>query len=487
MRILFLAIISLLLFSCSSEKRNHEELSETEIFRIINEEVIKHSEAYENLQQATSTIGHRLTGTENGNKAEEFVFNLFKKYGFTEVQFLPFEATSWIRINVRTTINGEEIKTVSLAHTPVNADTTAEVIDLGSGLQNDFEKQAEKIKNKIVLMNINTLATDSGSMNLHRSEKTELAIKHGAAGVLFVNGVVGEVLLTGTASVTGELIGIPAVCMSLESGEKIRKRLAKGEKISARIEMNNYSNKIMARNVIATWKGTDKSNEMIIIGGHLDSWDLATGAIDNGIGSFSIIDIARTFSKLNLKTKRTIKFVMFMGEEEGLLGSKALVKKASELGGIDNIKYMINLDMTGNANGFNLYGRDEMLSFTDSICSKIKSIDTTFASNNSSSAGLHSDHQPFMLEGIPVMAPNSNMNKGVYNCYHSSCDHFELVEQTDMINNVRFVSMFLYSIANSENILAKRFTEDETQHFLIKHNLKEKLLLGKDWKWGVEN
>jgi Iap family predicted aminopeptidase len=439
------------------------------------------------LQQATSTIGHRLTGTENGNKAEEFVFNLFKKYGFTEVQFLPFEAISWIRMNVRTTINEEEIKTVSLAHTPVNADTTAEIIDLGSGLQSDFDKLSEKIKNKIVLMNINTLASDSAFMNLHRSEKTELAIKHGAAGVLFVNGVPGEVLLTGTASVTGELIDIPAVCMSLESGEKIRQRLAKGEKISARIEMNNYSNKIMARNVIATWQGTEKGNEVIIIGGHLDSWDLATGAIDNGIGSFSIIDIARTFAKLKLTTKRTIKFVMFMGEEEGLLGSKALIKKASELGGIDNIKYMINLDMTGNANGFNLYGRDEMLSFTDSICSIIKSIDSTFASNNSSGAGLHSDHQPFMLEGIPVMAPNSNMNKGVYNCYHSSCDHFELVEQNDMINNVRFVSMYLYSLANTENILARRFNGNETQNFLIKHKLKEKLLLGKDWKWGVEN
>ncbi|CAG0975416.1 carboxypeptidase Q [Flavobacteriales bacterium] len=486
MRLLPSLIISVFLFSCGHKNDEKQELPCSDAFSLINEEVLKHSEAYQNLQQATATIGHRLTGTENGNKAEEFVFSLFKKYGFSEVQYLPFEANSWLRLSVKTSINGEEIKTVSLAHTPVKADTTAQVIDLGSGLQSDFSKFSENIKGKIVLMNINTLFSDSSSMNLHRSEKTELAIKYGAAGVLFINGVPGEVLLTGTASVTGELIDIPAVCMSLESGNKLRERMAKGEKIQARIEMNNYSNKIMARNVVATWPGTEKSNEVIIIGGHLDSWDLATGAIDNGIGSFSIIDIARTFSALRLTTKRTIKFVLFMGEEEGLLGSKALVKKAKELGGISTIKYMLNLDMTGNANGFNLYGRDEMMSYTDSICNIIKMIDSTFASNNSSSAGLHSDHQPFMLEGIPVLAPNSNMNKEVYNCYHSSCDHFELVNENDMTNNVRFVSMFLFALANTNTIPAKHFSENETQNFLIKHQLKEKLLLGKEWKWAVE-
>src|SRR5690606_28578857 len=89
------------------------------------------------------------------------------------------------------------------------------------------------------------------------------------------------------------------------------------------IEMSNQSRKVQARNIIATMKG--KSKETIVIGGHLDSWDLAQGAIDNGIGSFAVIDIARTFQKLNFKPEKTIEFVLFMGEEQGLLGSRHYV------------------------------------------------------------------------------------------------------------------------------------------------------------------
>jgi Zn-dependent M28 family amino/carboxypeptidase len=90
--------------------------------------------------------------------------------------------------------------------------------------------------------------------------------------------------------------------------------------------MTNFSGMIKARNVIATIKGKTMPNEKVVVGGHLDSWDLATGAIDNGIGSFSVLDMARTFKVLNLQPERTVEFVMFMGEEEGLLGSKAYVR-----------------------------------------------------------------------------------------------------------------------------------------------------------------
>ena len=86
--------------------------------------------------------------------------------------------------------------------------------------------------------------------------------------------------------------------------------------------MTNVSKKIKARNVIATLPG--KSDDRIVIGGHLDSWDLATGAADNGLGSFTIIDIARIFKVLKIKPKRTIDFVLFMGEEQGAVQSETV-------------------------------------------------------------------------------------------------------------------------------------------------------------------
>src|SRR3954462_13854182 len=123
------------------------------------------------------------------------------------------------------------------------------------------------------------------------------------------------------------------------------KEKLKTKKISAHLAMSNHSDMIKARNVVATLKGSEFPDEEIVIGGHLDSWDLATGAIDNGIGSFSVLDMARTFKALKLQPERTVEFVMFMGEEEGLLGSKAYVEKAMKDGSLQKVRYMLNFDM----------------------------------------------------------------------------------------------------------------------------------------------
>ena len=223
--------------------------------------------------------------------------------------------------------------------------------------------------------------------------------------------------------------------------------------------------------------------EKIIIGGHLDSWDLATGAMDNGIGSFTILDIARVFQSLNLRPKRTIEFVMFMGEEQGLLGSKAMVKKYKEEGKIDQVQLMVNLDMVNNAKGFNAMGRPELRKFFDEIGKKIKEVDSTFTNVNQNSAGLHSDHQPFMIEGVPVCSPSGNFPVKAYNCYHANCDRFDLIDKKQIGNNVRFTAMMLYALAEAEALPVKKMNDQETKEFLIKQNLKNELIIGKDWRW----
>ena len=275
-------------------------------FKRIKDEVDQNSLAYSSLGTACQTLGHRLTGSEKGKKAEEFAFNLFKKYGFRDTKFQGFQVEAWARDTVTLSIappksdDFREVPVVSLAMTPVEANITGTMVDMGNGLDVDFEAKKEQIKGKVAVMNIGLVDPKPGQKNLHRSEKTALAIQYGAIGVIFVNTVKGQVLLTGTASVTGNLISIPAVCISWESGVEIRKWLLEQPGLLSLIEMHNVSKPIKARNVVATLKGDNKKyrKEKIIIGGHLDSWDLSTGAIDNGIGSFSVIDIARTFKAL---------------------------------------------------------------------------------------------------------------------------------------------------------------------------------------------
>lgn len=452
------------------------------IFRKINEEVNQHSLAYKNLQDATELIGHRLTGSENGAQAEQYAFNLLQSYNL-DVKFLPFEAESWSRGDLDVKVNDKNLKAVSLAHSPVNAEITALLADGGNGLEEDYQKDPGIVKGKIVLVPIGLLPDSKpGLRNLHRSEKTALAIKYGAAGIIFFNAAQGGILLTGTASVTGKLITIPAVCIGNEDGMQLKESI-KQQPATAYIKMQNFSGNVKARNVVATLKGSTIPNEKIVIGGHLDSWDLATGAIDNGIGSFSVIDIARTFSALRLQPARTIEFVLFMGEEEGLLGSKAYMEQSLNDGSYKNIRYMLNLDMSNDPKGYNATSEEDKLLF-QAIGKIAQSIDTSFKNSFSSGYGLHSDHQPFMLRGIPTGGVNGHLSREVLRCYHADCDAFDLVNKKELENTVRFSSMFLFGLSDASVLKAKHLPDDVLKEKLINGNLKEPLQIAGEWRWG---
>ncbi len=455
-------------------------------FRRIDTEVRQNSRAYSTLGEATQKIGHRLTGSTQGMEAEEYAYDLLKGYGYRDVQYQPFEVESWSRDTVTLSIvpessdNYREVPVVSLAHSPIMADLKLGIVDVGNGLEEDFEAAKDKVKGKIAVANIG-LVGGPGKKNLHRSEKTALAIKYGAEGIIMVNQAPGKILLTGTASVTGALIGIPAVCISNDSGRELRTWLDEEGPLEAQINMRNFSKPIKARNVIATLKG--KSDECVIVGGHLDSWDLATGAIDNGIGSFSILDIARTFKALKIKPRRTIKFVMFMGEEQGLLGSKHMVRELVKTGDIAKVAYMMNLDMTNDPKGANGFGRGDMSDFLQKVGADIQSVDPAFGNQFTSRAGLHSDHQPFMLQGVPVVGLSGTLPMNVLHCYHADCDRFDLVDKQQLENTVRIGAMYLYALANAKTLPAKRLDDNQTRDYLTTQGLKQELVLGQDWRW----
>ncbi|WP_316805731.1 M20/M25/M40 family metallo-hydrolase [Pedobacter agri] len=457
------------------------------VFSKINADVQQHSKAYQTLKHETETIGHRLTGSANGVKAEQYAYDLLKSYG-CEVKFQPFEVESWARKTVDVEIGTDQnsltkIKAVTLAHSPVSANITGDIVDAGNGLEVDYQANPAKFKGKIALIYLGVLpGSAAGTKSLHRSEKTAIATKYGAIGVIIINTVKNGVLLTGTASVTGKLIPIPAVCIGLEDGMALKERL-KSQVQMAHIAMTNFSGLIKARNVVATFKGAELPKDKIVVGGHLDSWDLSTGAIDNGIGSFAVMDMARTFKKLNLKTKRTVEFVLFMGEEQGLLGSKAYINQAKKDKNLDQVKFMLNYDMTNDPKGFST-SRAEMKELFTAWGADIVKIDTGFKNLFNAGAGLHSDHQPFMLEGIPTgggaggKLPN---NSGPF--YHSDGDSFKLVDEQGLKNTVRYSAMLTYALANTPKIPVGVQNEEELKIFLESQNLKEPLTIAGEWRW----
>ncbi len=479
------ALFTTFLMACVSFSFAQEDFSKD--FKRINDNVLEKSAAYANLKHASETIGHRLTGSENGAKAEKYTYDLLKSYGL-KVAYQPFEVESWSRktidVKVGSSINLlSPMKAVTLAHSPVSADVTGQIIDMGNGLESDYKSKPDAVKGKIALIYLGVLpGSPQGTGSLHRSEKTEIAIQNGAIGVIIINTVKDGVLLTGTASVTGKVISIPAVCIGLEDGMALKEKI-KSSPQYASINMTNFSGMIKARNVIATIKGSKYPKEKIVVGGHLDSWDLATGAIDNGIGSFAIIDMARAFKQLGIKPLRTIEFVMFMGEEQGLLGSKAYVERAEKQRTLDQIKFMLNFDMTNDPKGFSTT-RKELEPVFKGWGAQVQAFEVGFPNMFNAGAGLHSDHQPFMLLGIPTgggaggSLPN---NARLY--YHSDGDSFNLVDEKGLKNTVRYGAILAYGLSNMDKIPVSRMGDAQLKQFLIDHKLEVPLTISGDWRW----
>lgn len=452
-----------------------------------DETVQQEAMGYTWLRWSTEHIGHRLTGSTQGTLAENLADSLFRSGGLAVVERFPFTAQAWSRGAIQLTLSDGagswHMQAVALANTPLNVLVEAPIVDAHNGLPADLDRLGDSAKGAALLINLGLVDAPEGARNLHRSEKAALAMARGAALLLFVNQVEGHILLTGTASIDGSLIPVAAACVATEDGKNLRERLAKGERLSARLNMANNSAMVSAHNIIAEIPGTTRPEEVIVIGGHLDCWDLATGATDNGLGSFSILDLARAMALSPYKPERTVRFALFMGEEQGLLGSRALVKHYAENGELKKIRCMINLDMSGHPQGFGVGGPAGWGDLIGKLSKEIALVDTSaFKGTLSEEVWLHSDHQPFLLQGVPVIYPLSDLGKHVYGCYHSSCDDIHLVDPQAMVNNVRFVGQLVYRLAAAQE-LPPHFTPDQLRERLISSGLEQPLRIGGDWPW----
>ncbi len=162
MKQLFLFVLAVVVVTACQKK---ETLNET--FVRLDTEIKQNSKAYSTLQEATSTIGHRLTGSENGHKAEEYTYNKFKEYGFDDVSYQEFEVVAWSRGKIGVQIDGDSVKAVTLGHSPVSADVAGEIVDMGNGLEADYAAQPDAAKDKIAFFYIGILPdSPEGSRNL---------------------------------------------------------------------------------------------------------------------------------------------------------------------------------------------------------------------------------------------------------------------------------------------------------------------------------
>jgi carboxypeptidase Q len=205
-------------------------------------------------------------------------------------------------------------------------------------------------------------------------------------------------------------------------------------------------------NTVAEIRGSGQPEEVVIVGAHLDSWDLGTGATDNGTGSVAVMEAARALQKLGLKPKRTIRFVLFSGEEQGLNGSKAYVQAhKDELARISGV--LVHDTGTGKVLTVGLMGNYGLKETMDRALYPLAELAGISETSLRSEGG--SDHVPFDRAGVPAfwcMQDPADYDK----THHSQADTLDRVRWDELMQGAQVLAVFAYNVAELPEMLPRK-------------------------------
>jgi hypothetical protein len=276
----------------------------------------------------------------------------------------------------------------------------------------------------------------------------------------FVGASSRELLLTSGAHRISwdKLPSIPSVTLLRKQYDEIAGWLKAGKPVALEFDIRNYFKKgpIKLYNVIADIPGTEKPDEYVIVGGHIDSWDGATGATDNGTGVSTTLEAARILMKSGLKPKRTIRFMLWSGEEQGLLGSAAYVKSHKDL--MPRISAVLVHD--GGTNYLSGIGATEaMLADFEQVFAPIKELDPAYPFEVRKVSGLMgggSDHASFLSSNVPGFFWGQRGGRAVYqHTHHTQFDTYDAAIPEYQTHSSLVVALGASGIANLDHLLSR--------------------------------
>lgn len=348
----FLPVIFSFLFFLPFQNTSLFSQSETEkedafFIREIYNKSLTEGRCYDWLNHLTTKIGGRLAGSSQAAAAVEYTYQMLDTLGLDKVWKQPCEVPHWVRgdkeiVRIANSAMGSmDLKALALGNsigTPEEG-ISAQVIEVTS--LDEVEKLGkENIEGKIVFFNrpldptqLNTFAAYGGAVD-QRAWGASVASKFGAVGVLVrsMTTRLDDVPHTGGTIYKEDIEPIPAIAITTNHSEMLSRILKKGEvTVYMWANCGTLSPK-PSFNVIGEIKGSEFPDEIILVGGHLDSWDVGGGAHDDGAGCVHSMDVLQILKRMNYKPKRTIRCVLFMNEENGLAGAKEYQKQSYEKG-----------------------------------------------------------------------------------------------------------------------------------------------------------
>ena len=245
---------------------------------------------------------------------------------------------------------------------------------------------------------------------------------------------------------------VPMAFLTTESYGLIWRLLKRGP-VEIEVDLKNTfsDGPVEVYNTVAEIPGSEKPDEVVIIGGHIDSWDLGTGATDNGTGIMAVLEAARALKAVGVKPKRTIRFVLFSGEEEGLHGSRAYVqaheKEMDKISGV-----LIHDTGTGRVKSIGLEGRYDLREVMDKVVEPFK--EAVDLEELSMRKMMGTDHQSFLPKGVPAFAVAQDMAE-YRKTHHTESDTFDKVYPDEINQGAKVLAAWAYNVAMLPDILPR--------------------------------
>ncbi|MGC2197883.1 MAG: M20/M25/M40 family metallo-hydrolase [Terriglobales bacterium] len=448
---------------------------------VLIQEALKPSPMEHNLRHLTDEIGGRVPGTPAMDRAVAWGVAAFKDAGADRVHTETFRLpNSWAEgatvvdvssIGTATdpklsTIPPVEFKAraVSIALAPALSAKHVPVIDVGRGTAADFKKAGD-ISGKLILVHSDVLKTWADLFNEYMDAPPviDAAVKGKAKAIAFIATREHDILYRHTNAMAGEIDRIPMVVVAREDGERMGRLVTSGHPVWADLSIpNKIGGPVTASNVVAEIRGSEKPEEFVILGAHLDSWELGTGALDNGCNDALVVDALRTIKASGLKPRRTIRFILFSGEEQGMVGSRAYaVAHRNEL---DKAVGVAVIDAgVGRVTGFSLGGRKDVVDSLAPVVAPLKQFGRAELKTDDVEWGT--DHYDFLLEGVPTLVAEQEEGNYLTN-YHATSDTYDKVDIPQLKKHVAEMTVVAFGIANAKDRLGARLTHAQIDKIL---------------------
>ena len=401
--------------------------------------------AYEKLVYLCDRIGNRLSGSHGLDKAIGWAKAEMIRDGLVNVSTPMVQVPHWVRGAESAEILAPMERPMTMLGLGGSVGTgrgplTAEVVVAHDFAELDRLGKA-KVEGKIVLFN--PVWEGYGRTVQYRGRGPSAVAKLGGVAMLTrsVTGLSLQSPHTGALNYEADVAKIPAAAITVEDAQLIDRLVSRGETVRVRLQMSaRMLPDAESANVIGEVRGSEKPEEVVVIGGHIDSWDVGQGAQDDGSGIVTAMQAAALIKKLGLKPKRTIRVVLFTNEENGGAGGRAY--RAMVGGDIKN--HVAAIEMDGGAEKITGYGMDKRV--LDRLQGAAKLL-ASIGADKFTEGGGGADIGPLLRDGVPGLSPNTGGGH-YFDWHHTQSDTVDKIKPEELREHVGAMAVMAFILAD---------------------------------------